>query len=231
MANVRRRARPIHSRRQWQDVLRCPSAERPSPRQQAARPDRRRGPGAAVGDGRRLRCAAPRPDVDALVAATRPRPRGQQLAAAAAAAAPPTVAAALTTVAAERAAHAQALSDEITRMSGETPQHVDVTSSTSARPPRRPAPSANHSPPPRPRRRHRRPQAVRRQRRAAGRASRSGYRAGLLGSIAAACTAASTVAPRLRGRRRDVTRAAEPRRGRRTVPTPRCSTRSPTSTA
>ncbi len=132
-------------------------------------------------------------DVDALLGQLE-RARGDsRLAGNAATAAPPKIAAVLTVVAAHRAAHAQALTDEITRMSGEAPPTSSIATTTSGLP----SPTTTTSgPPPKP------PTAVdvvaALRQSAAGAAllatQQSGYRAGLLGSIAAACTACATVA-------------------------------------
>ncbi|KQY09780.1 hypothetical protein ASD37_05255 [Mycobacterium sp. Root135] len=130
-------------------------------------------------------------DVDALIGALERARDDGQLAGNAAAAATPTIAAALSAVADQRAAHARALTDEITRISGEAPTTSASTtaSSTSTTP-------TTSGPPPKP------PTAadvVAALKQSADGASllatqQSGYRAGLLGSIAAACTAAATVA-------------------------------------
>ncbi|MFZ3319766.1 MAG: hypothetical protein WA259_24885, partial [Mycobacterium sp.] len=110
-----------------------------------------------------------------------------ELAAAAAAAAVSPVSLALTEVAAERARHAQALQTEIARLA------VNPTSTSPATTSPTTTGSAAAAPPP--------PLAdvVRSLRASATSASQlastsSGYRAGLLGSIAAACTASYTVA-------------------------------------
>jgi hypothetical protein len=134
-------------------------------------------------------CGAPtpRPEVEALVAQLDRARADSQLAAGAATAARPQIAAALNTVAAERSAHAQALSDEITRISG-----AAQAASASSTPPST-STSAKPLPPPT-------PQdviaALKQSADAAAQAAsqQSGYRAGLLGSIAASCTAAFTVA-------------------------------------
>ena len=90
---------------------------------------------------------------------------------------------ALTEVAAERSAHADALAEEIVRMTGNAAPTTTTTSSASASPAPEPTvedvigalrASADSA--------------------AQGAATLSGYRAGLLGSIAAACTAAYSVA-------------------------------------
>jgi hypothetical protein len=109
-------------------------------------------------------------------------------AAAAAVGNPPQIVAALTVVATQRAAHARALSTEIARAAGKLSSSSSETASPSPTPPGAPPP-----PPP--------PLAdvVNSLRASAESASRlvatsSGYRAGLLGSIAASCTASYTVA-------------------------------------
>ncbi|MDT5335311.1 MAG: hypothetical protein QOD90_816 [Mycobacterium sp.] len=129
-------------------------------------------------------------DIDALVGQLE-RARGDsELAGNAAAAAPPKIAATLTVVAQQRAEHAQALTDEITRISGKAPTTSAATSPSST------ATTPTSVPPPKP------PTAadvIAALEQSADGASllatqQSGYRAGLLGSIAAACTAATTVA-------------------------------------
>lgn len=109
-------------------------------------------------------------------------------AAAAAVGNPPQVAAALTVVATQRAAHAQALSTEINRAAGK------LTSSSSETVSLSPAPATGPPPPPPPI-----PDVINSLRASAESASRlvatsSGYRAGLLASIAASCTASYSVA-------------------------------------
>lgn len=141
-------------------------------------------------------CGAPakRPDVEALVAQLDRARADSQLAAGAASAARPDVAAALTTVAAERSAHVQALSDEITRISGDTPQTSASASATSTNPmSTNPTSTGAPLPPPTPR------DVIAALKQSADSAAQaaaqqSGYPAGLLGSIAASCTAAFTVA-------------------------------------
>jgi hypothetical protein len=111
----------------------------------------------------------------------------EQATAAAAAAAQP-VSAALTEVASERAQHAQALSTEIARVA------VNPTSPTASASTTSPASTSPAAAPP--------PSlsdvvnSLRASAASAGQlaTTSSGYRAGLLGSIAAACTAAHTVA-------------------------------------
>lgn len=130
-------------------------------------------------------------DVDALLGQLGRARSDGELAGSAAATAPPKLSAALTAVAAQRAAHAKALTDEITRISGEAPT-TSAPSATSTTPS---SGTAASGPPPKP------PTAadvVAALAQSADGASllatqQSGYRAGLLGSIAAACTAAMTV--------------------------------------
>ncbi|OSC42299.1 hypothetical protein [Mycobacterium decipiens] len=103
---------------------------------------------------------------------------------------PPQVAAALTVVATQRTAHARALATEIARAAGKLASATSETSSSS------PSPTDPASPPPPP------PpvsDVIDSLRTSAEEASRlvtksSGYRAGLLASIAASCTASYTVA-------------------------------------
>jgi hypothetical protein len=134
-------------------------------------------------------CATePPPDVEELRAQLTLANADSELARAAAPGAPRAVVPALTQIASERARHAQALADEISRTLG-TLVPVTPTSTASTTPSSTPAPT--------------RPPSVddvaaalrTAADSAAGYAAReSGYRAGLLGSIAASCTAAYTVA-------------------------------------
>ena len=173
-------------------------------------------------------------DVDALLGQLDRARSDSQLAGNAAAAAAPKLAAALTVVAEQRAAHAKALTDEITRISGEAPHDVvdhpdvgqhdpvlgDDVGAASRNRPLPPTWSPPSSSPPTARR--------------CWPTQQSGYRAGLLGSIAAACTAAATVALAGAGRPRDLTRrdgVAESVAPVRRPPTPPCSTRSRANTA
>lgn len=99
---------------------------------------------------------------------------------------------ALTVVAAERSAHAQALSDELVRMAGTKaptaePSTSAATSTSTATPASGPAPAPTVA------------DVIRALKQSAQDATElaarlSGYRAGLIGSIAASCTAAYTVA-------------------------------------
>jgi hypothetical protein len=125
----------------------------------------------------------PPPEVDELAAQLdRARADGQLATDAAAATPPPPAAQALTAVASERSAHAQALSDELVRMVGKEAPTTTSTSTTAA--PAK-APTTDD--------------VIAALRQSADSAAQlavkqSGYRAGLLGSIAASCTAAYTVA-------------------------------------
>lgn len=108
--------------------------------------------------------------------------RDSQMASAAATTAGPFYAPLLNVVADERTAHAKALSQEIARAAGDS-----TTSSRAA-----PSPSGSAAPPPS------RTDVMAALRESADSAAKlaanlSGYRAGLLGSIAASCTAAVTV--------------------------------------
>jgi hypothetical protein len=133
-------------------------------------------------------------DVDALLGQLERARSDGELAGNAATAAPPKLAAALTVVAGQRAAHAKALTDEITRITGEAPQTSSTTPTSVTATPS--STTTTSGPPPKP------PSAsdvVAALQQSADGASllatqQSGYRAGLLGSIAAACTAAATVA-------------------------------------
>jgi DNA-binding transcriptional MocR family regulator len=137
-------------------------------------------------------CGAPtpRPEVDALVAQLERARADSELASGAATAARPQIAAALNVVAAERSAHAKALSEEIDRVAGDTPPTSSSSSSSTST-----SPSGTGEPLPPPS-----PQdviaALKQSADGAAQlaAQQSGYRAGLLGSIAASCTAAFTVA-------------------------------------
>ncbi len=127
----------------------------------------------------------PPPEVDELAAQLDRARSDSQLATDAAAAARGDIAQALTAVASERSAHAQALTDELVRMRG-TDAPTSATSeptSTTAEPAKAPTVQDVIG-------------ALRVSADSAANlaAKLSGYRAGLLGSIAAACTAAYTVA-------------------------------------
>jgi hypothetical protein len=134
-------------------------------------------------------CGAPtpRPEVAALVAQLERARADSELASGAATAARPQIAAALNVVAAERSAHAKALSEEIDRVAGDTPPTSSSSTSTS------PSGTGEPLPPPSPQ------DVIAALKQSADGAAQlaaqqSGYRAGLLGSIAASCTAAFTVA-------------------------------------
>ncbi|MEV0669686.1 hypothetical protein [Mycobacterium sp. NPDC050441] len=132
------------------------------------------------------------PDVDDLTAQWDRARADSALAADAAAAQPPQapVTRALNAVTTDRTAHAKALSDELTRMTGTAPANAATSTKSTAK--AAPGAGTNTSAP-----------SVddvvnalkESADRAAGLARRlSGYRAGLLGSIAASCTAGYTVA-------------------------------------
>jgi len=131
------------------------------------------------------------PAVEELLGPLDQARRDSALASAAAGAvgSPPQIAAALAVVATQRAAHARALATEIARAAGK------LTSGTSEAGSSSPSPTATEPPPPPP------PVAevidsLRASAESASRllATSSGYRAGLLASIAASCTASATVA-------------------------------------
>ena len=126
----------------------------------------------------------PSPEVDELAAELdRARTDSQLATDAAAATPPPPTAQALTAVASERSAHAQALSDELVRMAGKDASTTTSTTSATAAPAKTPTTDDVIA-------------ALRQSADSAAQlaAKQSGYRAGLLGSIAASCTAAYTVA-------------------------------------
>jgi hypothetical protein len=121
---------------------------------------------------------------DELIAQLDLAERDSAMARSAATAAGPFYAPLLNVVADERAAHAKALSEEIARAAGGT--------ATTAPPNPAPGASENGAPPPS------RTQVIGALRESADTAAKaaanlSGYRAGLLGSIAASCTTSATV--------------------------------------
>lgn len=124
----------------------------------------------------------PPPDLDDLVTQLDMARSDSQLASDAATTARPALRPQLAAVSSERSKHAEALSDEIARMTGEatTSSSTTTTSTTQAT-----APTAKDV-----------VAALRKSADSAGQvaAQLSGYRAGLLGSIAASCTAAYSVA-------------------------------------
>ncbi|MCV7332617.1 hypothetical protein H7J81_21170 [Mycobacterium cookii] len=132
-------------------------------------------------------CSSPPapPGVDELEGQLTLAQRDSELANAAAVGAPQQLGAALTEVAAERAKHAQALTTEIARLAvNPTSTSAPTTTPTTSRAAAAPPPLAD---------------VVNSLKASAESASRlattsSGYRAGLLGSIAAACTASYSVA-------------------------------------
>lgn len=134
-------------------------------------------------------CSSPPapPAVDELESQLKLARRDSELATAAAAAAAPPISAALSEVASERTQHAQALATEIARLA------VNPTSTSSQTTSPTPTASAAAAPPPS------LSDVINSLRGSAASASHlattsSGYRAGLLGSIAAACTASYSVA-------------------------------------
>ncbi|WP_425488982.1 hypothetical protein [Mycobacterium vicinigordonae] len=139
--------------------------------------------------------SAPKPPaVEELLAPLEQARHDSALASAAAGAvgSPPQIAAALTVVATQRAAHARALSTEIARAAGKLIFSTsETTNSSSASPAGEP-----EAPPPPPPAVSDVIDSLRKSAEDANRllAASSGYRAGLLGSIAASCTASATVA-------------------------------------
>lgn len=126
--------------------------------------------------------STPPPEVDDLAAQRDRALADSQLAKDAAAAARPEQTKGLTAVADERSAHARALSEELTRMVGDDAPTTTSPTSTTAQPAKAPTSDDVIA-------------ALRQSAESAARlaAQLSGYRAGLLGSIAASCTAAYTV--------------------------------------
>ncbi len=133
------------------------------------------------------------PAVEELLAPLDQARRDSALAAAAAGAVgnPPQIAATLTVVATQRAAHARALATEIARAAGRLTSSSSSTSETGGA-----TPSEAAAPPPPPPPLSDVVSSLRTSAESASRlvATLSGYRAGLLGSIAACCTAAYSVA-------------------------------------
>ncbi|WP_407688573.1 hypothetical protein [Mycobacterium sp. HUMS_1102779] len=141
-------------------------------------------------------CGEPKPKPPAVEELLGPLDQARHdsaLAAAAAAAVgnPPQVAAALSVVATQRAAHARALSTEIWRASAKLGAPSSTTSETTS-----PSPTGEAAPPPPPPPLSDVVESLRASAESAGRlvATSSGYRAGLLASIAASCTASYSVA-------------------------------------
>ncbi|CAM4267025.1 hypothetical protein MB901379_01715 [Mycobacterium basiliense] len=132
------------------------------------------------------------PAVEELLAPLDQARRDSALASAAAGAIgnPPQIAAALTVVASQRAAHARALATEIARAAGKLASATSETSSASA------SPSETEAPPPPPPPLSDVVDSLRKSAEDASRlvATSSGYRAGLLASVAASCTASYKVA-------------------------------------
>jgi hypothetical protein len=125
---------------------------------------------------------APPPELAELTAQLEAAHRDSQLASDAADASKPPQRPALAAVSSERSKHAEALAAEIARLTGEPATSTSATTTTTAMP--APAPTAKD--------------VVATLKKSAESAAQlatemSGYRAGLLGSIAASCTAAYTV--------------------------------------
>ena len=139
-------------------------------------------------------CGAGKPAApDPLEAELEAARRDSDLAAAAAQAANPALAPALNEVAAERARHAAALVEELARAAGEpTPTTSATTTPTTSGAPARP-PSVRDV-----------AEALKKSAESATKLvpTLSGYRAGLMGSIAAACTAAHAVGLPVEGKPR-----------------------------
>ncbi|MBU3750736.1 MAG: hypothetical protein FGM52_09835 [Mycobacterium sp.] len=136
------------------------------------------------------------PGPDPLEAELRAARADSELATEAAKNAPPPTAASLREVAALRTRHAEALVEELARAAGEPlPAETTATGTTSANPADKPEPPPTVG------------DVVGALRSSAQSAARlvptlSGYRAGLMGSIAAACTATFTVGLKNQGRQR-----------------------------
>jgi hypothetical protein len=130
-------------------------------------------------------CDSAPPPVDKLEAQRQLALRDSELVTAAAVTAPPEMTQVLTEVAAERAEHAHALATEIGRLAGDAAPSPTETSEQ----------AADFEPAPPPPRVSDVVAALREAADSAGSLATelSGYRAGLLASIAAACTAAGTV--------------------------------------
>jgi hypothetical protein len=124
----------------------------------------------------------PPPDLDDLMTQLEMARSDSQLASDAATTAKPPLRPALAAVSSERSKHAEALSNEIARMTGEPTTSSSTTTTTSAAQAAAPTTEDVIA-------------ALRESADSAGHAAAqlSGYRAGLLGSIAASCTAAYSV--------------------------------------
>jgi hypothetical protein len=130
-------------------------------------------------------CGSAPPPIDKLQSQRQLAVRDSELATAAAATAPPAIAPALTEVAAERAEHAHALAAEIARVTGDAePAPTETSEVSGSTGTAAPAPGISDV-----------VDALRDAADSAGVLATevSGYRAGLLASVAAACTAACTV--------------------------------------
>lgn len=184
-----RRTVPGSRYRQWQDV--------PVPHTETAVSRRRVLLGTAalalLGGAVSACGSAPErdPALDILNAELDRARKDSQLATSATTGVPPQVAAALTAVAALRDAHARALADELNRMGSPPSAAPSSTTETSATP----AVTTGATPPPAPPTPQEVVAALEQAADSTSRAAagQSGYRAGLLASIAAACTAAHTV--------------------------------------
>lgn len=136
------------------------------------------------------------PGPDPLEAELQAARQDSELATEAAKAATPKLAAALREVAAQRARHAEVLVEELARAAGEPiPTETTATSTATSTPSGSPAPPPTVA------------DVVAALRKSAESAtalvtSLSGYRAGLLGSIAASCTAAYTVGLKIERKKR-----------------------------
>jgi hypothetical protein len=137
-------------------------------------------------------CGSPAPQPEELAPQLDLARRDSQMAGAAATAAGPFYGPLLNVVADERAAHAKALSQEIARAAAETTTSSQAAAPTTSSQAAAPTTSGSAAPPPS------RTDVMAALRESADSAAKlaanlSGYRAGLLGSIAASCTASVTV--------------------------------------
>ncbi|MEN4479449.1 hypothetical protein [Mycolicibacterium cosmeticum] len=143
----------------------------------------------ALGSAAACAPAPPPPELADLVAQFERAHADSRLAGLAATTARPRVVPALTAVASVRAAHARALSDEITRITGGQTPTTSSTAATTASEPTSAAPAPAPTVADVTAALHTSADSA-----AHLAATLSGYRAGLLGSIAAACTASYQVA-------------------------------------
>jgi hypothetical protein len=128
--------------------------------------------------------SAPPPELAELTTQLDMARSDSQLASDAASAAKPPQRPALAAVSSDRSKHAEALTNEIARLTGEPATSTSATTTTASAAPAAPPTAKDVA------------DALKKSAESAGRlaATMSGYRAGLLGSIAASCTAAYTVA-------------------------------------